>query len=104
MSDVPSAQLPALIRSSPVLLVRFGAGWCAPCAALDRQLDLYAAGTDAVTVARVDIDAEPAVAQQHEITALPTMIVFRDGRPAGRVAGTLPAAHISDFVRSVRTS
>lgn len=77
-------------RQMPVL-VDFWATWCAPCRALAPVLEELAGRYGkALRVAKVDADAEPALAGEYGVRSLPTLIVFRDGKPATQLVGAQP--------------
>lgn len=82
------------LAGQPVL-VKFGAGWCGPCRALEPQLAAYAKSRPDVKVVSVDVDASPGLAAAHGVQSLPTSIVFKGGREAGRFLGAMPAAKIA---------
>jgi thioredoxin len=71
------------------MLVDFWAKWCMPCKVLTPVLEKFAAAHGEITVAKVDIDAEPGLASQYQIFGVPTMIMFVKGREVHRVSGAM---------------
>jgi len=68
------------------VLVDFYADWCGPCQMLAPVLDRLAAETDG-TIAKVDTEALPQLAQQFGVRGLPTLVLFTGGTPAERLVG-----------------
>lgn len=82
------------------VLVDFFADWCGPCKAMAPALEQVArqlAGQ--VRVLKVNVDRNPAAAQQYGVQSIPTLILFRDGRPVWRQSGALSADQILRGVR-----
>lgn len=78
----------AVIDSGAAALVDFHADWCAPCRAQGPIVDALAESLgDRAVVAKVDVEAEPALADLLQIRALPTLVLFKDGRIARRFTG-----------------
>ena len=69
-----------VLESPGVVLVDFWAPWCAPCNALTPTINALADSLgERVTVAKVNVDDAPQLAGQYGVSAIPTVILFRDG-------------------------
>ncbi len=84
-----------VVRSALPVLVEFTADWCPPCRMLAPVLDEIARRYEgALKVGTLDADAYPALQQQFGVMGLPTMILFRDGKPVDGLVGYTPRQKI----------
>lgn len=87
----------ATIQADAMVLVDFGAIWCAPCRALEPIVhDVAGEYLGRVRVATVDVDASPTVAARYGIRSVPTMLFFRGGRVIDTIVGIVPKRHITE--------
>ena len=81
-----------------IVLVDFWAQWCGPCKKMASVLDEIEAEHPEITVAKVDVDENPNIASQYQITSIPTLIVFKDGSPAAVSVGFKPKNEIEQML------
>ena len=75
-------------------LVDFYADWCGPCKMMSPIVDEIADERTDVTVAKVNVDESSELASRFDVVSIPTLIIFKDGKEAGRIIGFKPKAAI----------
>lgn len=75
-------------------LVDFYADWCGPCRMVSPIVDEIAEERSDITVGKVNVDDENALAMKYGVMSIPTLIVFQDGKEAARIVGARPKAAI----------
>lgn len=79
-----------VLKSSEPVLVDFHAAWCGPCKAMAPALEAVAAELKGkVKIAKVDVDENPEITQRFHIQAMPTLMIFKDGKVAAQRVGAL---------------
>lgn len=83
-----------VLKSEKPVLVDFWATWCGPCMRQAPIVEELAA--EGYSVGKVDVDQQPALAQQYGVMSIPTLIVFKNGKADSRVVGLTAK---SDLIR-----
>lgn len=88
-----------------VVLVEFWAPWCGPCKMQDPIVEQVAERVEGkAKVAKLDIDTAPKIAQQLGISAIPALIVFKNGKPETRFVGVTEAEKLVSAITSASQS
>ncbi len=88
-----------IINSSKPVLVDFSAEWCGPCKMMAPILkQLKESAGDDVTIIKIDVDRNPQLASSYQVSGVPTLILFREGRTLWRQSGVVPAHHLQKVI------
>src|SRR3569832_2225022 len=90
------------VNRSQIVVVEWGARWCAPCRAFGPIFEAAAARYPDVVWGKVDTDVQEELAGIFEIRSIPTVMAFREGIMVFEQAGLLPASSLDRLVTLVR--
>ena len=102
MADVTDATFEAAVieRSHEVpVVVDLWAEWCGPCKTLGPILEKVIGETGGkVELAKIDVDANPAVSRAFQVQSIPAVVAFKDGKPVDSFLGAQPEHVVRAFV------
>lgn len=87
---------------SPIL-VDFYATWCGPCQMMASELEqVNLVLGQRLKIVKIDTDKYPNIASKYQVQALPTLMLFKEGRPVEKMEGAMPAnqliPHLENFL------
>ena len=88
-----------VLNSDLPVLVDFWADWCGPCKMVAPVVEELAADYDGkLKVMKVDVDASPLTASTYSIRSIPTLLIFKDGKPVQQVVGAVPKQMLQEKI------
>jgi thioredoxin 1 len=92
--------LQSILNDSKPVLVDFFAEWCGPCKVQAPVLkEVKSDIGDSVRILKIDVDKSPAIAQQYQVSSIPTLILFRNGQPIWRQTGVASKQQLVNVIK-----
>ena len=90
------------VMTEKIVLVDFWASWCGPCRMVSPIIDQIAEEYDGkITVGKVNVDDEGALAAEYAVVSIPTVILFKDGKQAEKLVGAHSFDDYADMIDKV---
>ena len=86
--------------SSAAFVLDFWAPWCGPCRMMEPVLKEVAAENPGITVGKLNVDENPAIATRFDILSIPTLLVFSGGQVVKKLVGAMPKKRLVDELSS----
>jgi thioredoxin 1 len=91
-----------IIKSGKTVLVDFYAEWCGPCKMMQPILqELSSMVSDDVRIIKIDVDKNQKAAGAFQVRGVPTLIIFKNGKPQWRQSGVLQAQELKNILNGI---
>ena len=88
-----------VLAAKGAVLVDFWAEWCGPCKAIAPALEeIGAEYAGRLTIAKVNIDENPNTPNTYNVRGIPTLVMFKDGKPVSTKVGAAPKSVLKEWV------
>lgn len=103
METLNSDNFQSTINSENLVLIDFSAQWCGPCKVMGPILDSLSGEVEGMDFYKVDIDTDPEIANEYGVSGVPTLLIFKEGKPIAEHVGLAPKGALKDgFVKLVK--
>jgi thioredoxin 1 len=104
VENLTQADFERALDDPGVMVVDFWAAWCGPCRELAPQFKRAAELRPQYRFAKVEVDAEPALAAAYSVRAVPTLLVLHDGEPVATQPGGVDAEYLVRLLDRIAAS
>ena len=90
-----------VINHKGIVLVDFYADWCGPCMMLKNELNTVEKNIKDLKICKINIDEELDLAMQFGVMSIPTVYIYKDGKPINNFLGYRPASEIEEMLKDI---
>ncbi|MPQ43324.1 thioredoxin [Clostridium tarantellae] len=88
-----------VLSQNGVVVVDFWATWCGPCKMIAPVIDELASEMKDVKFVKVDVDQNPSIAGKFQIASIPTLMMFKNGKPVDTLVGFRPKSALEETIK-----
>ncbi|RLG53501.1 MAG: thioredoxin [Candidatus Hydrothermarchaeota archaeon] len=97
---ITDSEFDRILNKYPLLLIDFWAPWCFPCKMIAPVLEELAREYKGkLVIGKINVDENPIISARFQIFSIPTLILFKNGRPVERIVGALPKEYLEEKIR-----
>lgn len=91
-----------VLESDKIVIVDFWAVWCGPCTYMSPILEEIANQRDDIIIAKVNVDEEIELSNKYNITRIPTMLIFKDGKMKKELIGVMSKDKMLQYIDDIK--
>lgn len=87
-----------VLNSNKKVLVDFNANWCGPCKMMRPILEELSNNNEEYKIVSINIDEEDELAEEYEVSSIPCLVLFENGKEINRSVGLIPKESIENML------
>lgn len=92
-----------VLEKKGLVLVDFHAEWCGPCKMTDPIIEELSKEMKDVSFAKVDVDQENEIAQEYNVSSIPSFYIFKDGKLVSQFVGAMGKEGFEDKINDAKS-
>ncbi len=88
-----------VLHSETPVFVDFWAPWCGPCRVVAPIVEELAGIYENIKFIKINVDDNPVTPSKYGIRSIPTLMIFKDGKPQGTIIGAVPKREIEELIK-----